>query len=78
MCGPVTTRDGSEPLRSVEGRKAADAGFGHWNRAALELGRTPGMSSRLPKLMEVLMRGKQEVSYLPLRSTVMKSLLFRK
>ncbi|KAJ1105082.1 hypothetical protein NDU88_002490 [Pleurodeles waltl] len=38
MCGPVTMRDGSEPRRMVEGRKAA--GVGHWNRAALELRRT--------------------------------------
>ncbi|KAJ1100978.1 hypothetical protein NDU88_006053 [Pleurodeles waltl] len=37
MCGPATTWDGSEPLRLAEGREAAGVGFGHWNRAALEL-----------------------------------------
>ncbi|KAJ1166882.1 hypothetical protein NDU88_007278 [Pleurodeles waltl] len=46
MCGPVTTRDGSELLRLVEGQKAA--GVGHWNRAALELCHTRQGVVRFP------------------------------
>ncbi|KAJ1101132.1 hypothetical protein NDU88_006204 [Pleurodeles waltl] len=48
MCGPAKTRGGNESLSSVEGRKAAGAGFGHWNHAALELRRTRQGVARIP------------------------------